>query len=509
MNFIGTRKNDKVTAYEAVVKGYAKEGGLYVPESFPVFSAAEIEALTEADYPERAAKILARFFDGEDEAFFTEVCKAAYAAFDGSDPAPLLKIDDGRFVLELFHGPTCSEKDFAARIFPEILKKCAEKAGVKEEPLLVAASAGDSGKALLEAFKNEKGVKVAAFYSDETSSKLQRFSLSVQQGKNVFVAGVRGTVNDCVRVVRRAVLSEETKEALKEKNMAPVSAEYANILSVLSCVPYYFSAYADLLSSEQIEMGEPVNFAIPAGDFCSVLACFYAKKMGLPVGKILSASNRNRALWDFLRSGTYDSEKRAPAHTMSPSLDILWAGNAERLVYEACGRDCKLTASRMKDMEKNGVFSLSGEEFSSVSADFQAGYASEDDTVESMYDIFEEYGYAMDTHTGVAAAVMDKYLEKRDEKDETPVVITAVANPYKFPQDVLYALSGNDVKDSYKGVKRLNLLTAMKPPKGITEMRYKPLRFKAVLAADEKKIAAELLSLSEGKIVPEPVETKR
>lgn len=509
MNFIGTRKNDKATAYEAVARGYAKDGGLFVPETFPALSIEEIQALTEADYPERAAKILAKFFGEEDEAFFKEACKEAYAAFEGTDPAPLLKIDDGIFVLELFHGPTCSEKDFAARLFPAVLKKCAEKANIKEEFLVVAASAGDSGKALLEAFKNAKGAKAAAFYSDETSSKLQRFSLSVQGGKNVFAAGVRGDADHCLRAVRKALLSEETSAALAAKNTLSVAADYANILPVLTSVAYYFSAYADLLSSEQIQMGDRVNFAVPAGDFCSALGCFYAKKMGLPVGKILSASNRNRALWDFLRTGTYDAEKRARAHTMSPSIDILWAENAERLVFDVSGNDAKITASRMKDMETNGVFSLTGAEHAKISEDFQAGYASEDDTVESMYNIFEEYGYAMDTHTGVAAAVMDKYLEKRDEKDGTPVVITAVANPYKFPQDVLYALSGNDVKDSYKGVKRLNLLTAMKPPKSVTDMRYKPLRFKAVLPADEKKISAELIALAEGKIVPEAAEDKK
>lgn len=508
MNFIGTRKNDKLTAYEALLAGYAEDGGLFVPESVPAVTDAEWEELVQADYPERAALILSKFFD-DDLEFFKDVCKKAYAPFDGTDPVPLLKIDSGIYMLELFHGPTCSWRDMAARLYPALVQRALEKTGETKTPVLVTATLGDTGKAVLQAVKDVKGLFAAAFHPEESMPKFQRFALSVQAGDNVFVAAIDAGEEDNRKIVKTALLDGETKAALAEKNAFAVSVDYANILSFVSCVAFYYSAYADLVGSEQIERGDKVDFSVPAGDFSCAFAGMYAKKMGLPIGKILSASNRNRAFWDFLKTGSYDANKRASLHTMSPSLNVLWVGNTERLLFEASGRKSEMTTPRILDWEKTGTFSMTQEESAFVSSYFKPGFATEDDTVESMYNVFEEYGYAMDTHTGVACAVADKYLEKRSEKENYPIVIFSVSSPYKFPQDVLYALSGNDVKDSYKGVKRLNLFTAMKPPKSLVEMRYKPPRFKGLLAADSKKVASELVALASGKIVPQNSDAKK
>jgi threonine synthase len=273
---------------------------------------------------------------------------------------------------------------------------------------------------------------------------------------------------------------------------------------LLPQIAYYFSSYIDLVTSEQIEVGDEIDFAVPTGNFGDILAGWYAKQMGLPIRRLLCASNRNKVLADFFATGSYNV-KRNFFRTMSPSMDILVSSNLERLLFEVSGRNAQTIADRMSNLSKNGEYSITQAELKTIQKDFYSAFASEDDTVEAMYDVFEEYGYAMDTHTGVALAVVAKYKEKEvDEKDVTPLVVLSTANPYKFPQDVLYALSGNDVKDSFKGVKRLNLLTAMKPPKALTELRYKPMRFKGALANDLKKISEAVLDFVSGNIVPEP-----
>ncbi len=251
-----------------------------------------------------------------------------------------------------------------------------------------------------------------------------------------------------------------------------------------------------------------MDFAVPTGNFGDILAGWYAKKMGLPVRKLVCASNRNRVLAEFFAKGVYDA-KRPFYRTMSPSMDILVSSNLERLLFEVSGRNAALTAERMKELAEKGCYEVTAAEHRALEEDFFAAFASEDDTVEAMYEIFEEYGYPMDTHTGVAMHAANFFREKRDEKDTTPIVVLSTANPYKFPQDVLYALSGNDVKDSFKGVKRLNLLTAMKPPKCLLELRYKPVRFKQTLPADEKKMCAEIVRFAGGEIAPVPPESKK
>jgi threonine synthase len=255
-------------------------------------------------------------------------------------------------------------------------------------------------------------------------------------------------------------------------------------------------------------MGDAIDFVVPTGNFGDILAGWYAKQMGLPVRKLVCASNRNKVLADFFAKGVYDV-KRNFFRTMSPSMDILVSSNLERLLFEISGRNAELTAQRMQELAEKKEYSITAAEKAVLDKEFYGGFASEDGTVEAMYEIFEEYGYAMDTHTGVALAVYMEYKEARekiDEKDKTPVIVLSTANPYKFPQDVLYALSGNDVKDSFKGVKRLYLLTAMKPPKAIVDLRYKPIRFKTKVKNKVREMADLVLRFADGETVPEPKE---
>ena len=507
MYFISTRGGERVTGAQAIVQGLAKNGGLYVPETFPTISNEELEMMAEMNYPERAAFVLGKYLAEELGAdYLKEICEKAYASFEGNDPVPLVKIDGGLFVLELFHGPTCAFKDMALTVLPYLLKKSCEVTGVDDEILILAATSGDTGKAALEGFRDVPGTKVAVFYPDEGVAKMQRLQMCIQDGDNVCVSAVRGNFDDCQRAVKKLFASEEFNKKLAEKKVRLSSANSINFGRLAPQIAYYFSAYLDLWTSEQIQMGDAIDFVVPTGNFGDILAGWYAKQMGLPVRRLVCASNRNKVLADFFSKGVYDV-KRNFFRTMSPSMDILVSSNLERLLFEISGRNAELTAKRMEQLAKDKEYSITTAEKAILDKEFFGGFASEDMTVEAMYEIFEEYGYAMDTHTGVALAVYEQYKqarEKEDEKDKTPVVVLSTANPYKFPQDVLYALSGNDVKDSFKGIKRLNLLTAMKPPKCLLDLRYRPLRFKTVVSNDLAKMSELILSFADGNVVPSP-----
>lgn len=514
MYFISTRGGEKVTGAQAIVQGLAKNGGLFVPETFPKVSREEINAMSEMDYPQRAAFVLGKYLaDDLGAEFLNEICKKAYSKFEGNDPAPLVKIDGRMYILELFHGPTCAFKDMALTVLPYLLKKSCEVTGVQDEILILAATSGDTGKAALEGFRDVAGTKVAVFYPDEGVAKMQRLQMCVQDGNNVHVSAVKGNFDDCQRAVKKLFASEEFNEKLAKKHVRLSSANSINFGRLAPQIAYYFSAYVDLMTAGQIELGDEIDFVVPTGNFGDILAGWYAKQMGLPVRKLVCASNRNRVLADFFKKGVYDV-KRNFFRTMSPSMDILISSNLERLLFEISGRNAELTAERMHQLAEKKEYSITSKEKSVLDKEFFGGFASEDGTVDAMYEVFDEYGYAMDTHTGVALAVYAQYLatfekEKDEIKDKTPIVVLSTANPYKFPQDVLYALSGNDVKDSFKGIKRLNLLTAMKPPKSLTDLRYRPLRFKGVVENDLDKMSALILEFADGKIVSAPAENAR
>ena len=493
MYFISTRGGERVTGAQAIVQGIAKNGGLFVPETFPKVSADEFEAMLSMDYPERASLILHKYLDEYDEGELLSALQEAYQKFDDGDPAPLVKVENGMYMLELFHGPTCAFKDMALTVLPFLLRKGCDFLGIKEEILILVATSGDTGKAALEGFKDAEGVKIMVFYPDDGVSKMQKLQMCTQDGENVNVVAVKGNFDDCQTGVKKIFNSEECNAQLLEKGVRLSSANSINFGRLAPQIAYYFSAYLDLVTSGQIEMGAPVDFTVPTGNFGNILAAYYAKQMGLPVGKLVCASNKNNVLTDFFARGRYDS-KRPFYRTMSPSMDILVSSNLERLIFEFSGRDGELTAQRMKKLAGEGRYEVSASELSKMKQEFYAGFTSEDDTIECMYEFFTEYGYPMDTHTGVAMNVAMNYQKEVQEEfgaEEHPMVVVSTASPYKFPQDVLYALTGNDVKDSFKGIKRINLLTAMKVPESLKALRYKALRFKTSVTAD--KMFSEVL----------------
>ena len=490
MKFISTRGGEKVTGARAIVQGLSPNGGLFVPEKFPQVSEKELNEMLEMSYPERAAKILIKYLDEYDEKELLSACEAAYSKFEGDDPAPLVRLDDGVYILELFHGPTCAFKDMALTVLPYLLRKGCDLCGIKEQILVLVATSGDTGKAALEGFKDAEGVKIMVFYPADGVSKMQKLQMCTQDGNNVNVVAVKGNFDDCQTAVKEIFASEQCNATLAEHNVMLSSANSINFGRLAPQIAYYFSAYLDLISSNQIEWGEQIDFTVPTGNFGNILAAYYAKQMGLPIRRLHCASNSNKILTDFLQTGIYDTNREF-IKTTSPSMDILVSSNLERLLFEISGRNTKLTAKRMADLKSTGRYEITAEELSEIAKTFDGGFADDDAGVEAMYDVFIDTGYTMDTHTGCAMKVAVDWFEK-NKKDETKMVIVATANPYKFPQDVLYAVTGNDVKDSFKGIKRLHAATAMAVPKCLKELRDKPPRF--TKSVDRKKLFDEVLN---------------
>ena len=483
MIFISTRGGEKVTGAEAIVKGLSDNGGLFVPEKFPQVSKEEMQEMLYMNYPERAATVLHKYLDDYDKAELLQACESAYAKFEGPDPAPLVRIEDGIYILELFHGPTCAFKDMALTVLPYLLRKGCDICGIKEQILVLVATSGDTGKAALEGFKDANGIKIMVFYPDDGVSSMQKLQMCTQEGKNVNVVAVKGNFDDCQTAVKNIFNSAEDAEELKKYNTRLSSANSINFGRLAPQIAYYFSAYFDLVTAGQIEMGQEVDFSVPTGNFGNILAAYYAKRMGLPVRRLHCASNMNNILTDFLAKGCYDVHREF-YKTTSPSMDILVSSNLERLLFEVCGRDEKLTAERMNKLKSEGVYEITEKERAAIAETFDGGFANEDEVVETIYELFCDTGYTMDTHTGCAMKVANDW-KRKNKKDETMMVVVSTANPYKFPQDVLYAVTGNDVRDSFKGVKRLHAATAMAVPKSLAGLKDKTVRFKTVVTKDK------------------------
>lgn len=488
MKYTCTRNSKiEISASEAIVKGISDDGGLFVPSSFPILSLADIENLVPLDYPERAAKILSMYMD---EFSFEELlgyAKRAYNRFDDDAVCPLVKVEDGLYMLELWHGPTCAFKDIALTVLPYLLTASKKKLGINEQTLVLTATSGDTGKAALEGFKDVDGTHVAVFYPVSGVSEMQRLQMVTQEGGNVHVFGIKGNFDDAQAAVKRVFNDKETIDALKAKGIAMSSANSINWGRLAPQIAYYISAYCDLVDSGEIELGDKINFAVPTGNFGDVLAGYYAYRMGLPVEKFIVASNANNALTDFFNDGVYDIN-RVFYKTMSPSMDILVSSNLERLIYEIYDRNDEKVRKLYDSLKKTGRFEI---DFDEVNLDnFVAGWADEEDTKNAISTFFDLDDYIMDTHTAVAASVYNDYSCETD--DETPTVVLSTANPYKFPIDVLGAI-GSRERDSYKAVVKLYNLTALECPDCILELEdAKEIHTKVIDRTEVKKTVLEV-----------------
>lgn len=480
MDFYSTRGEGPVSGARAIINGIAGDGGLYVPADFPIISQEELEDMVGLDYPERAALIIGKYLDEFTQEELLSYTKKAYARFDGY-PAPLTKVDEGTYIMELWHGPTFAFKDIALTLLPYLLTGSKKKEGVDKKTLILVATSGDTGKAALEGFKDVEGTEIIVLYPEEGVSDMQKLQMKTTEGENTHVLGIKGNFDDAQTAVKKIFTSEEMKQKFAEKGYELSSANSINFGRLVPQIVYYFSAYLDLLAEGEIEPGEAIDFVVPSGNFGNILAGYYAKRMGLPVKQLVVASNRNNVLTEFFETGLYDTNRKFHK-TISPSMDILVSSNLERLLYEMTGRNTDTVREMMDSLKKTGKYSVDEDLVYDAAPEFIGYCSTEEETKEVIYNVFDEYGYLLDPHTAVGVSAFFKFMNEFN--DDAATVILSTANPYKFPQSVLEAAAATKEDDAFKAIKKLESFSAEDVPEGIKNLKGKPVRFEKVVEKD-------------------------
>ncbi|MGI5885583.1 MAG: threonine synthase [Candidatus Spyradocola sp.] len=481
MKYVSTRSAErKVDAAQAIVAGLSHEGGLYVPESFPAFAPGRIEKMANLPYAARAKEVLGAYLTDYTQEELEQCVREAYAAERfGSDPAPVVPVM-GMHVLELWHGPTHAFKDMALQMLPRLMTRAMKKTGVDKEVLILVATSGDTGKAALEGFCDVEGTQVGVFYPVDGVSPAQKLQMVTQEGNNVHVCAVEGNFDDAQTGVKRIFGDEAFARELAGKGVALSSANSINWGRLVPQVAYYFSAYADLIKTGAISMGQEVNFCVPTGNFGNILAAYYAKRMGLPVGRLICASNENNVLYDFIRQGVYDANR--PFHkTTSPSMDILISSNLERLLFELCGRDTPRVRAWMGALKSGGVYDVGEETRAALADSFDAGWADDRKALQAIARVQRACGYTMDPHTAVAWEVAEEYRARTG--DGRPMVVVSTASPYKFSRSVLGALKGEDAVrglDEFACADELERVCGLAMPESLRALRTKARRHQDV-----------------------------
>ena len=488
MRYTSTRDNSvHMSASEAILQGLSDEGGLFVPESIPVPDVS-LKEMAQMDYRQVAYEVMKGFLDDFTEEELKACIDAAYdGKFDTPDIAPLKKVNDA-YILELWHGKTIAFKDMALSILPHLLTTSARKNKVDDEIVILTATSGDTGKAALAGFANVPGTSIIVFYPKDGVSSIQERQMITQEGDNTHVIGIRGNFDDAQTGVKNIFNDKELKERMLEKGFRFSSANSINIGRLVPQIVYYFYAYTRLLKDGVIAEGDKVNFDVPTGNFGNILAAYYAKQMGLPVNRLICASNENKVLYDFFETGRYD-RNREFILTSSPSMDILISSNLERLLYEISGKSAERTASFMDKLKNGGVYEINEGEREAVSS-FTGGFATQEEDSETIRKVFEDTGYVLDTHTGVAYRVYEKYRESAG--DETVTVIDSTASPYKFARSVMEAI-GEETEgvDDFALIDRLNKVSGMSVPAAVEELRGAPIRHDTVCDAGKMKEEVE------------------
>ncbi|MBR6788280.1 MAG: threonine synthase [Clostridia bacterium] len=482
MKYVSTRNNNLiVSGSEAVLTGLAPDGGLFVPQTFSQITREELEKMTEMDYPERSALVMSKFFDELTYDELLDVTTRAYATFDG-DPAPEVKLDDGLYVLELWHGKTHAFKDMALSVLPLLMTALKKKVGQSETCLIPVATSGDTGKAALEGFSGVEGTGVIVFYPDGGVSNAQKKQMVTTLGDNVKVVAVKGNFDDAQTAVKKAFGDEDLKKKLASIGCKMTGANSINLGRLAPQVAYYVSAYVDILGANRIEYGEEVDFCVPTGNFGNILAAYYAKMMGVPVGRLVCASNDNNVLADFLASGVYSLD-RPFIKTSSPSMDILISSNLERLLFEVAGRDSALVCEWMKDLKEKGSYDIGGERLFEIRKTFVGGYATQDECADTLADVFDEYGYLCDPHTAVAFDVCFQYEEECEP--DNPIVVVSTASPVKFANTVLESLGLSAPESDVKALRKMEDETAFPVPDSVYALFDMEERFSEVIEPKE------------------------
>lgn len=453
-----TRGTDnRIESSRAIVRGIAPDGGLYVPEAVPQIDMS-MGSLAQMDYTELALYIMRKFLtDFKEEELKYCIRKAYDKKFDDSRIAPLVE-KGGAFFLELFHGPTLAFKDLALSILPHLLRVAAKKIGIDKEIVILTATSGDTGKAALEGFAGVEGTKIIVFYPRDGVSKIQERQMTTQAGDNTYVIAIEGNFDDAQRGVKNIFSDRIFNEALNKSGYIFSSANSINVGRLVPQVVYYVYAYLSLRRSGKIGADEMINIAVPTGNFGNILAAYYAKKMGLPVGKLICASNENNVLYDFINTGVYD-KKRKLIVTSSPAMDILVSSNLERLLYDISGSNAIVVNNLIRDLHEKGEFKIT-RDMKNKLVDFYAGFATDKETFETIKYVFYDFNYLIDTHTAVGYNVYRKYLD--DSGDKSKTVIVSTASPFKFPGSVARAID-----EKYAGMDEFSLLEVLSKISGL------------------------------------------
>lgn len=478
MNYNSTRDSGCiVTAAQAIAQGISQEGGLFVPETLPVLSREDLEKMIGMSYNEKAKMILSRFLTDFTSEELDYCVDSAYndRKFDSANISEISRVGDSAYLLELWHGPTCAFKDMALQLLPFLMTTSSRKTAPDKEIVVLVATSGDTGKAALEGFADVPHTRMLVFYPENGVSEMQKLQMTTQSGENVSVCAIKGNFDDAQSGVKK-IFTDPIIEAELEKNGQMFSS--ANSINWGRLVPqivYYIAAYTTLVEQGEIAMGETVNVTVPTGNFGNILAAYYAKLMGLPIGKLICASNRNRVLTDFIRTGVYD-RNRDFYTTTSPSMDILISSNLERLLYQLCGKDDAVIRDWFGKLSSEGKYTVSDSVKEKLQADFWGGFCDDEQTAATIKKTFEEYGYLCDTHTAVAVKVYQDYTAETGDK--TKCIIASTASPYKFNDAVLAAITDQEIPaDPFEQAEMLSRISGTTPPASLMALKTKKVRF--------------------------------
>ena len=486
IKYVSTRGDkEKISASQAILRGIAPDGGLYVPENLPKLDKS-LEELNALNYREIAYEVMKLFFtDFSEEELKSCIASAYDEKFDTEEIVPL-KEADGLTYIELFHGPTLAFKDMALSILPYLMVTSAKKNGLKEKIIILTATSGDTGKAALAGFADVEGTGIIVFYPKDGVSPFQKQQMITEKGKNTSVIAIEGNFDDAQNGVKAIFSDEKLAAELKEKGYVFSSANSINIGRLVPQIVYYVYAYVKMLKSGKIAKGDKIDVCVPTGNFGNILAASFAKEIGLPIDKLICASNTNKVLYDFFKSGTYDRQREFVL-TISPSMDILISSNLERLIYRLCGNNAEKNAEFMKRLTNEGKYTID-ETMKHALVDFETGFATEDDTISTIKAVFEKTGYVIDTHTAVAAFVANEYRNKNIS--ENRILIASTASPFKFAGSVLKALEGDkegNITSEWDKISELEKLSDNKLPKAALEIKDAVVRHKEVCGKNEMK----------------------
>ncbi len=485
MFYSSTRNKDlKVTSAQAIAQGISVDGGLFVPCEIPALTEAKLKALCDKSYPERAFEIFSKYLTDFTDGEIRYCVEGAYNTknFDTENIMELACLFEGIYMLELWHGPTCAFKDMALQILPYLLTTSIKKLGEDKKVVILVATSGDTGKAALEGFKDVPGTEILVFYPVEGVSPMQRLQMITQEGDNVGVCAIKGNFDDAQTGVKKIFTDNNVKAKLAENNMMFSSANSINWGRLAPQIIYYVSSYVQLVKDEEITFGEPINVVVPTGNFGNILAAYYAKRMGVPINKLICASNANNVLTDFINTGVYD-RNRAFHTTVSPSMDILISSNLERLLYHMSDDDA-LIRNLFGELSECGRYEVPASVKAQLDAEFYAGYTTDEETLKAIKAVYDKYSYTMDTHTAVAYKVYIDYVEKTG--DNTKTVIASTASPYKFSSSVLKAIGEYDeALSEFKLVDVLADVSKMPIPNSLAELESKTPRFEGSVSKEE------------------------